>query len=628
MKLDRRGLVLSSISKPHHYKANILSRLGGKEDVFAIMTTFCIHLQNDLQLAKFYGSYNLEDLRLLMIDLFNCALLSIFPSGFDLKQHVAITQYHQLSSGMGSQEFDLVIQSFRNALFDEPIPHAVVLEAIEYITTLRAFFDDEKMQQRAKKIADSMLEDEPEEIEIEIPIGHEVSSVPAPKIRSWSRGSKGRRLRKVAGTAHVPAKHSEEPEGLDVPIRRMPRRGSLQYRIKSVMPVRRISVPKENDKDPGPLIRKISLEHKVSSLSGSSEKSSADNNNKVETARNSGTSGEADRSKGSHSRNKTTEQPESRKAPTGTFSFDQSRGATERPIRRMPRRGSLQYRIRSAIPVKRLSVPKENDKDPGPVLKPTLPQKSLDHKVSSLSESSNQDVEIARGSGISGPKRRSDNSKESNNNGARRSKASNRDVTRESEQQQESRDAPEQQPIRRMPRRGSLQYRIRSVIPVKRLSVPKENDKDPGPPVLPPPQRPRLSKASTKSSQKKNKSSQSSLLNNNSSMSSFNNNKKRNASPHRRLFQAIKRVGSKDRHSLNSAYSSSAEDSAPFVSSEELEQEEEKEKFPSYQQKHPTTAVPTTKQQQQQQTHHDVKDFGHHHHADRVSASWEKALVL
>lgn len=91
MKLDKRGLVLSSIGKPIHYKGNILSRLGGKEDVFAIMTTFCIHLQNDSQLARFYGTYKLEDLRLLMIDFFNAALLLIFPRHFDLKQHIAIT---------------------------------------------------------------------------------------------------------------------------------------------------------------------------------------------------------------------------------------------------------------------------------------------------------------------------------------------------------------------------------------------------------------------------------------------------------------------------------------------------------------------------------------------------------
>ena len=91
MHLDRRGLVLSDIGKPTHYKGNILTRLGGRDDLFAIMTTFCIHLQNDEELAKFYGAYKLEDLRLLMIDFFNAALMAIFPRGFDLTQHIAIT---------------------------------------------------------------------------------------------------------------------------------------------------------------------------------------------------------------------------------------------------------------------------------------------------------------------------------------------------------------------------------------------------------------------------------------------------------------------------------------------------------------------------------------------------------
>lgn len=91
MHLDKRGLVLSTIGKPIQYKGNLLLRLGGKEDLFAILTTLCIQLQNDSMLSKFYGAYKVEDLRLLIVDFFNAALLLDFPRGFDLKQHIAIT---------------------------------------------------------------------------------------------------------------------------------------------------------------------------------------------------------------------------------------------------------------------------------------------------------------------------------------------------------------------------------------------------------------------------------------------------------------------------------------------------------------------------------------------------------
>ena len=91
MHLDKRGLVLSDIGRAIEYKSNLLLRLGGREDLFAILTTLSIHLQNDVLLSKYYGAYKVEDLRLLMIDFFNSALLLIFPRGFDLKQHIAIT---------------------------------------------------------------------------------------------------------------------------------------------------------------------------------------------------------------------------------------------------------------------------------------------------------------------------------------------------------------------------------------------------------------------------------------------------------------------------------------------------------------------------------------------------------
>ncbi|CAJ1970152.1 unnamed protein product [Cylindrotheca closterium] len=581
-------------------------RLGGKEDVFAIMTTFCIHLQNDPQLAKFYGTYKLEDLRLLMIDFFNAALLKIFPRGFDLKQHVAITQYHQLSSGMGPEEFDLMIQAFRNALCDEPIPAEVVEDTVEYISTLRAFFEDEKMQTRAKKIADSMVQDEPEEVEVQI---HNASHNHAtPKIRSWSRGSKGRRTTRHQRTSNSPSHNSEDRGQVIAPseprIRRA-RRGSLQYRISSVIPIRRISVPKENDRDPGPLVRKKSLDKASLDRKNSASESSEESSFTDGHAKNIG--GEPASSRRARSRSKQSNSskspnrnntPESRKPPTGSFSFSQAQdaAAAERPIRRMPRRGSLQYRIRSAIPIKRLSVPKENDQ--APIIKPKK-NIVLDRKVSSLSTDSHDQVE--KNSSSSSPKRiRSDSN----------------DLTaqpqRQPEQQTEQQQQSEPSARRSMPRRGSLQYRIRSAIPIKRLSVPKENDQDPGPMV---PKRPVL----TKTADSKNPSVSSFMTSSVSSM------KPRGASPHRRLFQMMRRMGNKDKTASGSSvngYASSSDDDNNFVSNEELEQVEQEqfeEEYPSLNTK-PMPVQQTTPAFEE----HKTRNFGH---GDR-STSWEKALVL
>jgi len=186
----------------------------------------------------------------------------------------------------------------------------------------------------------------------------------------------------------------------------------------------------------------------------------------------------------------------------------------------------------------------------------------------------------------------------------------------------------QEQRVRRMGRRGSLQHRIKSVLPARRISVPKENDKDPGAPET----RPSLTKAC---------GSKSSIMSGNVSQS------KREKSPHRRFFRVMRRMGSKDKETIDGGgggYSSSDDEDPAFVSSEEIPAEQSKPKAqeaeevrPSLKQEHPK--IDGNFKTSQQEQHHEIPRKTKAHvvdqgnttgwaHEDRISSSWEKSLVL